>query len=394
MSSKWHNIDIIDESKKQSGENENRQTEGVTLYSLEDERLGLVLADCPPFDGIAHSKPQTSDSITTSQLTDFQCLLGIVSQFATVVTIHKCQALLLRHDHQRKDVTTATVVVTLSFPQLMVEPQSRLGIRGARDAHSAKRNIVLSKGKNVKLLHPAIQAILSSIQSNWEVLDQTMGLLLEESVQETDQHNIQGENPPRRKQQERRIIFPAQLSLDELYLRMESSQKSRNFAQQWQSKHIVSGTNDCPLIRYIPREILVDRIAPFLRASSVDALRSTCKYMQSTLSTVVPGLKLRLYRHQVNSLAWMRERECQQLTEDLCLKATTTNSSYQLSDACESDLHRGVSGGQSTLLKTRDGTFRCRVSQTLGREMSVTPRLNRLVARGGILGKMFFNEFY
>jgi len=117
----------------------------------------------------------------------------------------------------------------------------------------------------------------------------------------------------------------------------------------------------------------------------------------------VPGLKLRLYQHQVTSLTWMRSRECRPLTEADCRCSCSSSPRQQHRNH---DLHRAATGGQTVLLRSRPiGTQqelttkrtvpsnqrKCetevRIDQLTGREVpdSILTTLPRSIARGGLL---------
>jgi SNF2 family DNA or RNA helicase len=109
---------------------------------------------------------------------------------------------------------------------------------------------------------------------------------------------------------------------------------------------------------------------------------------------VVPGLKLRLYSHQIASLRWMRERECRHVLESDCLKNEQPSSSP--CPCPDSDLHRAVSGGLTVLLRERpqNGSIPAtarpksvRIYQCFGSEVyAEDAELEiRSVARGGLL---------
>lgn len=91
-------------------------------------------------------------------------------------------------------------------------------------------------------------------------------------------------------------LFPLQWSLSELYSRVP--------ATTWKNKPLPSTK-----IIQLPNELWIDRVTPFMAAPSLQALRKANTEFHNILAAVVPGLKLKLYRHQIASLIWMRERE-------------------------------------------------------------------------------------
>ena len=145
-----------------------------------------------------------------------------------------------------------------------------------------------------------------------------------------------------------------------------------------------------PLVRSIqfldlPLDVISTNVAPYLRARSLDSLRSSCLYLQTSLSHVVPGMKLKLYSHQVNSLSWMRQRETLELTENSCVDSFFSRYCYG------GDAHRAVTGGASVCLTKRgDRSARIRMDQQYGRQLSNEVgagdnSLARKVVRGGLL---------
>jgi SNF2 family DNA or RNA helicase len=140
------------------------------------------------------------------------------------------------------------------------------------------------------------------------------------------------------------------------------------------------------LLKSLPKEILVSNIAPYLRARSLNSLRNTCWYLHKNLSFVVPGLKLRLFNHQINSLNWMRMRECQHVSENDIL----SNPKLLHLHRTGGDLHRAVTGGATVALLPRqscNSSNIIRISQEYGHEISRNDSLTstRTVARGGLL---------
>lgn len=87
----------------------------------------------------------------------------------------------------------------------------------------------------------------------------------------------------------------------------------------------------------------------FLNAKDVDAFRGSCQFLHSAMETIVPGLKLKLYSHQLSSLSWMRRRESRALCEtDLLL----------LDPRQGHDLHGPATGGRTALLRPRPPTVK------------------------------------
>ena len=153
-------------------------------------------------------------------------------------------------------------------------------------------------------------------------------------------------------------------------------------------------------------DIVKSHIAPFLHARPLDCLRTTCRAFQFGLASVVPGMKLKLFSHQVTSLSWMRQRETLELTEFSCQERFTGNACYG------GDAHRAITGGTTVQLiprrkqktsnnkanrrTTKDSSvpfahYPTRLDQRFGRtsgleeQDGVESTLARKIARGGML---------
>jgi hypothetical protein len=123
----------------------------------------------------------------------------------------------------------------------------------------------------------------------------------------------------------------------------------------------------------LPGDVLCHNIGQYLRAKSLDSLRCTCKHLHWTLRAVVPGLKLRLYSHQIKSLMWMRGRESTLITEDDLLQqgqrqnrhhsrprqrtststSQTQNMTHWIKNTTHGDAHRAATGGGTVVLCPR-----------------------------------------
>ncbi|GKZ00035.1 hypothetical protein MPSEU_000956900 [Mayamaea pseudoterrestris] len=289
---------------------------------------------------------------------DMYLLLGLVKACQDHVTIERAEMLLHCSELDKKNPRlSASLVVTLSFPYLQ---QGTPGSRFLLAVNAPKFN---------KPLSPALQLLLSLVQNDWTQLDGAM-----ERLQQNDKTTLEHrrDNPP---------LFPSKMTFSELYRRIPGS----NECDLASMKRLYKAKLSTSLLIALPKEILVDSLAPFLRAKSLHSLRNTCTSMRDTLRAVVPGLKLRLYQHQVASLTWMRQRECKGLMERDCLDPTLPG-----------DLHRSVTGGWTTLLRPRCIDNDChssitsciRIDQRTGREVQDTElmkQLPRKVARGGLL---------
>lgn len=174
----------------------------------------------------------------------------------------------------------------------------------------------------------------------------------------------------------------------QLYLRLQgASRHELSITHELQSPAKRYKETNCPLTN-LPKDVMLSFVAPYLRARSLDALRCSCSYMHCSLRSIVPGLKLRLYRHQIKSLDWMRRRETRQLLEKHVL-----NSHCIDGNTVDGDLHRAVSGGASTCLSFRPESVKkysnIRIDPQYGSADKVKHILrsgvSRKVARGGLL---------
>jgi hypothetical protein len=167
----------------------------------------------------------------------------------------------------------------------------------------------------------------------------------------------------------RASLFPSKLSLEQVYQRIGGAacQETLYSAESSVGKTFPSSSQITMF--QLPREILRDHIAVYLKAKSLHSLRCTCKYLFSTLSKVVPGLTLQLYQHQVRSLAWMRRREIRSITEQ---------------DLFRSGNHCAASGGASCQLG-KDLSISQYSGVILSPLEEADHRLSRKMARGGLL---------
>lgn len=284
-------------------------------------------------------------------------LAGMLNYCSTVVKIERCQ--LFRTGEDR-----GYLVLSLSFPNLSQ------GLPGKR---SLLQQVSMSKNVS-QPLHPTMQLILSLLRSDWDFLENAR-LELERAYQQKELPMLAPGVS----------LFPTTCSLDELYQRVNPSPLTNLISERLRDMTSFSKKkcqDESILLQQTP-ELLVDHVAPFLEAKTLLALRCTCSYLYKTLRFVVPGLKLKLFKHQLRSLLWMRERESQQLTESSLLQLS--NSSPH---AIDGDAHRAATGGISVLLASRSNplaTFR--INQLTGKEMDVSSlgEIGRAVARGGLL---------
>jgi len=347
---------------------------------------------------------------------DASLLVGLLRTTEGHATAHRCCAIFAGRgadagDDGDSDRTTrkATLVFTLTFPHLTEgRPGERSILAGSTDGSQKTRR---RKSSMSKPLNPALQLLLSIMRSDWSTLDEIM-------ERKRREYSVGAPSrPPLR--QPKPSFFPTRNSLDELYRRIQSSSAPREGGGSLFTTDSSSGQLqqrqpiDCYLVRTIPKDILTERIAPFLGAKSLESLRCSCAFLHQTLEAVVPGLKLRLVTHQIRSLAWMRRRECRNIVAGDCLNPMSSAGCGGTSE--DGDMHRAVTGGRTVLLRQRpssplrfdnisgvccskdvddeddddnnDAQVSFRINQYWGREVvgdEDTPD-NRSVARGGLL---------
>lgn len=348
---------------------------------------------------------------------DAALLMGCIidAQDHGYVTIKKLQVLFHDGDNQFVDsdddssaARKASLLVTLAFPSLespCVDPDTAAGSkRRTQQPTSQLRSIVpgskstsiaIRASSNVKPLPPSVQLLLSVIRSDWARLDVIMKQLASGDA------IVHGPSQAEQKAgMTESTFFPSKLSLEELYTRIRGSSSRVAVPAPGASREGESADNGTkeqqPMLNLLnlPLEILKTQLAPFLRAKSLDALRCTCKSMHQNLVAVIPGLKLRLYQHQINSLQWMRQRENHALSEAKgakLMQSCNTSSAGNANSTLEfdNDLIRAMTGGQSVWLCPRGKATAVgmRLDQLTGNEIDeqATDGLVREGARGGFL---------
>ena len=290
------------------------------------------------------------------------------------------------HDPCRR---IATLVVTFSIPEMLKSS----AVRKNNNNQNNKRRFFFNSSKP---LPPSTQLLLSMMQSDWEyfkiMLHERRGENDLPSTRDSYQYNNRRRQRGQRGRRKRKILFPLKMSLDEVYKRIEgavysSLEPEQSLSQLSPMLSSLSTAAPATTLTELPKDILTDHLCAFLRARSLNALRGTCKHLHRTLRSVVPGLKLSLYVHQVKSLSWMRHRETKQITE---------SDFADLNRVDSGDIHRAASAGASVLLRSRrrsrasNEEEKCnaiRISQYNGEELLIRPDhpLSRTVARGGLL---------
>eukprot|EP00531_Pseudo-nitzschia_arenysensis_P016846 CAMPEP_0116118160 /NCGR_PEP_ID=MMETSP0329-20121206/1957_1 /TAXON_ID=697910 /ORGANISM="Pseudo-nitzschia arenysensis, Strain B593" /LENGTH=1286 /DNA_ID=CAMNT_0003611771 /DNA_START=219 /DNA_END=4079 /DNA_ORIENTATION=+ len=259
-----------------------------------------------------------------------------------------------------------------------------------------------------QLLHPATQLIISIMSSDWNEYDAKIYELSSLSPVEKKNHYVEAvaddnnginTDTDRIHRVRQRIpslsFFPSKMNLEDVFLRIsgvstslllsnpdfdpEETKKeeflgkrhnntNRNMKSEDQYNLKIYKADDAIkkiTIATLPGDILCHRIGQYLRAKSLDSLRCTCKHLHWTLRAVVPGLKLRLYSHQIKSLMWMRGRESKLLDEDDLLHGMRCrhrqkqgpnqiqNMTQWIKNTPDGDIHRAATGGGTVVLSSR-----------------------------------------
>ena len=332
----------------------------VTIYfNASDGSLQVFLDHIPFFDG--NVKPGRVCDCGKQTRSDASLTMGMLRACDPVVVCKSCKLLFRDYTRER-----ASLIITLSFPFLV---KGEIG----------SRSILPGQNASSLRLNSAMQSVLSFLRSDWEFLD-LFTMRMEEMFK---LKRLPNEPLP--------SVFPPKLTLEEMYSRLNDSPVVQEL--QRTRDHITDRTvqpKNCHILG-LPKETLAENLAPFLTSSSINSLRRTCIYLHKSLEAVVPGLKLRLYRHQIKSLIWMRKREASSLMETDLLRLPSSSP-----HAIDGDAHRAATCGLTARLAPRsvrsdssdaDDPDVIRVHQISGREVdpSGIAGLARNVARGGLL---------
>lgn len=154
------------------------------------------------------------------------------------------------------------------------------------------------------------------------------------------------------KETKQKHVFPPQMTLEDLYKRIRGA--SVNMVSDY-STLVLDSTESKKLAGSLtlPDDVLQNNIAPYLRAKSLNSLRQTCRYLHHILKSSVPGLKLKLFQHQVRSLEWMRKRENHQYTEDNIMMCKPNDIATD--EVLCGDQYRSVTAGTIVSLVPRYG---------------------------------------
>lgn len=229
----------------------------------------------------------------------------------------------------------ASLLVTFSLPK---HDNTTLG-ESQEETHGTR-----TKSKS-KRLSSALQLLASIIRCDWKHLDAIMDRLQKEAVSKATTSNNQRRESPRPH------FFPDSLNVEELYHRISGANQHFTHVESSSGSEVSSNTVQ---FLNLPIDIVATSIAPYLRAKSLYALRSTNRKLHKSLRQVVPGLKLKLFQHQVRSLDWMEMRERRCITEGDLLCRRSHDALFLDEEAvCGGDYHRAVTGGATVLLSAR-----------------------------------------
>lgn len=259
------------------------------------------------------SKSSSSRELESMKRSDISLILGaaLQSQQLGHIQIETAQLLLHQDDEtdeinqapsSRFQVMNATLLLTISIPNL----------ENGGPFLKQSRNI----NKYVLDGVPSItQLFFTLIDTNWDLLEEQLPLLQLHSPL----LSLTRERGDLLQKPSRSTIFPPSISLENLYRRIQdiaaddgpsSLISSASIPTTNEKINVCQGATTC-LLQCLPREILEEKIAPYLHAKSFYAWRCSSKHFFYVLDAYVPGMKLQLYRHQRNSLNWMQTRESQ-----------------------------------------------------------------------------------
>jgi len=340
--------------------------------SAESDTAKLFLKKPPFFNGMlpdmtAHSSTCSSFCKCTENRSDAALLAGVAftCQFYGYIAIRRIQAMFA--ENRQNDASKMSLVITFAMPALTI------GNQHGRRSIVPSSNVSTRKKTVSKPLPPSAQLLLSILRSDWDFLEKQMEKLKQAPLRNGPAFVFQMQHDGSLTKT-KRTLFPQKLSLENLYLRLRGVTTSELDAE----------SRSPSLLASLPPEIIVTSVAPFLRARSVDALRRSCKLFHHTLRAFVPGLKLRLYTHQIRSLEWMRRRETEELSER---DVVDVNAKLFGTESVNGDMHRAVTGGATTCLRLRTSAEAFRVDQQTGIEIphEAGKTLSRQIARGGLL---------
>ena len=422
-----HRSDLVLQTQN-SSTGVGRLTMDISSVSRFDGTLMDAKSVPPPTSASASASIKNADYANDDNRSDAVLMVGLVlgCQDMGLVDITRCRIALHGQENPKNsgdgnpssDATQcryrASIVVTLAVDMEAIrsfapsgkshakQPAKKRARRSSSSMSSSLRSPRKARGRGE--LPSPMQLLLSMVRCDWARMNAHTEATLSEAkpIIGDCEDEDESEGGERRKAN----IFPKAITLDELYQRItgasthttdtdDLSQKSNALKQA--SGSLMNDDISRPFSSHagLPDEIIV-RVSKFLRAESLYNFRCASLRLHTMLRAVVPGLKLRLFNHQINSLDWMRKREIKGLTEADTLHDHATGLGAE--DALVGgDFHRAASGGASILLTRCVGSSSesCASSKTIridgktgelldSNSMSHIGRLRKF-ARGGLL---------
>ena len=249
----------------------------------------------------------------------------------------------------------ASLLVTYSLP--IIYNQNAVSSAGKSDNEGSSSHVP----KKEKRLSSGYQLLGSIIRCDWEYLDVRMKKLQQKALAEKNTTSITS-CQEEQKSSPRKPFFPDSLNVGELYERISGASKyfDQDTSEEGKNGGNTDNNSDTTDVEFLdlPEDVISTSIAPYLHAPSLHSLRVSNRKMYKCLRANVPGLKLKLFQHQIRSLEWMEMRERRCITEDdvLCRHKDKNTSDYFLhggESVCGGDYHRAVTGGSTVLLSPK-----------------------------------------
>ena len=223
---------------------------------------------------------------------DAALLVGLVQtcQGSEHIQIESMQ-LLLRHivgsnqnDTKKEPFRrVAALLITFSIPSLD---------KAESESHNKHENMSMP-------LPPSVQLLFSLSRSDWDHLDHDINMRLRVPIPLDDPSSYYLLDDGTLIQERVSLFPPKNFSIHDLYICIQGTSN-----QIWKPPQ--TSTKIYCLMNALPEDVLVNHLAPVLQAKSLDCLRLLCTDLHTVLRAIVPGLKLRLFQHQIKSLDFMR----------------------------------------------------------------------------------------
>lgn len=364
-------------------------------YQYEIENSSLKLP--PSRDDLVHSKGRNEiESSDFRFLRPENAMIMILEEVSFERSNFKPENMVEKiRTHQPASITVrASFLVLFSLPLKQSAPNKNTSnpINTSRNIQNSlpfEKNLNNKEKANNKKkfsLSAALQLVGSMIRCDWAYLESVTSeirLLAMENGNNASSSK-ESDSPSNRVSDDSRHLkcscsgkpfFPNKLNLEELYFRIsgasrhigkESPINANYLSFKVGSKspsHTITGktkqnsTSHRPIgLIHLPDDVIAAYIGTYLRARSLQALLSTCRRIYQALLSVVPGMKLKLFPHQIRSLEWMQRRERHCVSEVEAIHSLSNKKFQQLNvgeSACGGDYHRAVTGGETILLALR-----------------------------------------